>query len=136
MRIVIDTNVFISGLIFDGVPERVIKAALSDENNVISSSYIINETSRNLNNKFKINPHTLKLYQQVMNKVDIAYFDPYIHVLSDEDDNRILETAVKGKADYIVTGDKLLLDLKNYKKIKIIKPADFLSATKVRWVKT
>ena len=127
MRIVIDTNVFISGLVFDGIPEKVIKSALSKDNKLIISAYIINETSRNLKNKFGLQPESLQLYQATMSVSQVIYFDPFLWVLSDEPDNRVLETALKGKADFIVTGDKKLLGLKRYKNIRIIKPAEFLN---------
>ena len=129
MRIVIDTNVFISGLVFDGIPEEVIKIALSKDNKLIISAYIINETSRNLKNKFGLQPESLQLYQATMNVSQVIYFDPFLQVLSDEPDNRVLETALKGKADYIVTGDKELLDLKHYEYVKIINPAGFMNIT-------
>lgn len=48
-----------------------------------------------------------------------------LHILGDEPDNRVLETAIAGGADYIVTGDKHLLDLHEYEGIEIITPARF-----------
>ncbi len=45
----------------------------------------------------------------------------------DRDDNRVLEAAVEGDCDFIITGDRDLLELCKYKKIKIITPAQFLA---------
>lgn len=48
-----------------------------------------------------------------------------LHILADEPDNRVLEAAIAGGADYIVTGDRHLLDLNEYEGIEIITPARF-----------
>jgi len=50
---------------------------------------------------------------------------PHIKILMDDPDNRILECALKTKADYIVTGDKHLLSLKNFEGISLISLSDF-----------
>ena len=49
-----------------------------------------------------------------------------INAVRDDDDNRVLEAAVEGKCEYVVTGDEDLLSLQNYGGIKIITPAEFL----------
>jgi len=49
-----------------------------------------------------------------------------IAVIAHEPDNRILECAMEGQADYIISGDKHLLDLKTYQGIKIVTLAEFL----------
>jgi uncharacterized protein len=54
-------------------------------------------------------------------------------VVSDNpDDDRILECAAAARSDYIVTGDKHLLRLKNFVNIRIVNPADFLAGGKSR----
>ena len=125
MRVVIDTNVFISALVFGGLPEQVLLRVIK-EHQLVLSAYIITEINRILRVKFQIRPPSLRLLQEAMREAEMVYFDPYVHILTDEPDNRILETAEQGQAEYVITGDKLLLDLKQYKDIVIIKPADFL----------
>jgi predicted nucleic acid-binding protein len=49
-------------------------------------------------------------------------------IIADDPDNRILECAVAGPADFIISGDHHLLDLENYQGIKIVNPARFLEA--------
>lgn len=49
-----------------------------------------------------------------------------VHVVRHESDNKIIECAVEGKCEVIITGDKDLLVLKKYKKIKILTPSEFL----------
>jgi predicted nucleic acid-binding protein len=67
-----------------------------------------------------VQPANLKLLQQLLNEAEVVYFQPFLHILTDEPDNRIVETAVRGEAKYLVTGDKLLLKLKQYKDIQVV----------------
>lgn len=120
MRLVLDTNVIISALLFDGLPEKLLLSTLGGLHELVLSSYIIAETSRILDDKFEVQPTNIKLLQQLLYEGQIVYFEPFLDVVADEPDNRILETAVKGNADYLVTGDKLLLQLKEYQSLKII----------------
>ncbi len=52
---------------------------------------------------------------------------PYLRVLQDDPDNRILECALIAQADMVVTGDRHLLSLKGYERISIVKLSDFLA---------
>lgn len=120
MRLVLDTNVIISALLFDGLPEKLLLSTLGGLHELVLSSYIIAETSRILEDKFEVQPTNIKLLQQLLYEGQIVYFEPFLDVVADGPDNRILETAVKGNAEYLVTGDKLLLHLKEYQSLKII----------------
>lgn len=120
MRLVLDTNVIISALLFDGSPERVLLRSLGGSHDLIISPYIISETTRILENKFAIDESTLELLQQLLSESELVYFEPFLDIVAGKPDNRILETAVKGGANYLVTGDKLLLKLKKYKDIQIV----------------
>ena len=124
MRLVIDTNVIISALLFDGLPEILLLSTLGELHELVLSSYIIAETTRILEDKFKVQPTNIKLLQQLLNEGEVVYFQPFLNVVAAEPDNRILETSVKGNADYLVTGDKLLLELKEHKNIKIVSVRD------------
>ena len=126
MRVVLDTNVIISALLFDGLPEKLLINALAGSDQLILSTYIIAETIKILETKFSVSPSNLELLQQLLNEGEIVHFQPFLGIVSDEPDNRIVETAVKGAADFLVTGDKLLLDLKKYKNIQIINTKQYL----------
>ncbi len=126
MRLVLDTNVIISALLFDGTPEKLVRGVLGGSHQLVLSPYIISETSRILRIKFKINPKSLELLEQLLAESEIVYFEPFLDVLSDKPDNRMLETAIKGTANYIITGDKPLLALKEYKRIQIIGIREYL----------
>ena len=126
MRVVLDTNVIISGLLFDGVPEQVILSILGREHELVLSPFIIEETTKILSDKFNVKPDTISLLEQLLSQAEMQYFQTFLDTLGDKPDNRILETAIKGKADFIVTGDRPLLELRSYKIVRIVKPADFL----------
>lgn len=120
MRIVFDTNVYVSAVIFGRLPEKVISMVLARQHHIILSSYIITEVDRILGVKFQATAKTKKLFQTMASDAEIVYFEPYLNILDDKPDNLILETAVTGQADYIVAGDKALLSLKEYKNIQIL----------------
>ena len=126
MRVVLDTNVLISALLFDGNPEKLVIATLAGSEQLVLSAYIITETTRILETKFKVRPDNLKLLQQLLTEAEQVYFEPFLHIVTNEPNNRIVETAVKGQANYIVTGDKPLLALKQYKSVKIISIKEYL----------
>ena len=120
MRLVLDTNVIISALVFDGLPEKLLISTLSGAHELVLSQYIIGETTRILESRFEVHPTNLNLLQQLLHESEVVYFEPFLHVITDEPDNRILETAIKGGATYLVTGDKLILSLGRYDSVKII----------------
>ncbi len=126
MRVVLDTNVIISGLLFGGVPEKVVREVLAGRSQSVTSPYIIEETGRILKSKFGVKDLEITMLQQLLSSSEVQYFQPYLSIIDDDPDNRIIETADVGRADYIVTGDKLLLALGSYKKIQIIDPSTFV----------
>jgi len=56
----------------------------------------------------------------------IVYLKQKLNIIKDEPDNRILECAEEFKADFIISGDKHILDVKKFKGIKMLKPADYI----------
>ena len=126
MRLVLDTNVIISALLFDGQPEKLLLSTMGGAHQLALSPYIISETNRILEEKFKVSPKNLTNLTNLLGESEILYFEPFLDILADKPDNRVLETAVKGDVNYLVTGDKQLLDLREYKLIKIIKVTECL----------
>lgn len=132
VKVVLDTNVLVSGFNFPkSKPARVLELLAAGEVTNFISEPIIAEAERVLTDKFfwarsEIQAAVLWL------KIFSQHVSPNIHlaVIADGPDNRILECAVTGKVDYLVTGDKHLLDLKTYRIIQIVKPADFLEKIK------
>jgi putative PIN family toxin of toxin-antitoxin system len=126
MRLVLDTNVLISAFLFGGVPEKVVLRVLAGEHDLIISPYIIEETNRILRTKFNVHPDTLGLLNQLLTIAEIQYFQPFLRVVEDDPDNRIIETAIRGDASLIISGDKHLLELGEYETVSIISPAAYL----------
>ncbi|MBI5874870.1 MAG: putative toxin-antitoxin system toxin component, PIN family [Deltaproteobacteria bacterium] len=128
MRVVFDTNIFISALILPGSSaEKAILKVIKGSDELIISHDIIDEALTVLSNKFSRNREALS--RTAVNLAEIGIIvkpRERISVFQDEPDNRILECATAGKADAIVTGDKEMLRLGKYKEIKIISLKDYL----------
>ena len=126
MRIVIDSNVWISALVFGGNPRRVLERCVQDGIGIVLSDAITTEVRRNLGRKFADFLPDFEALLVALNSrivyVTLGSLD--IDVCRDPDDNRVLETAVLGKASYIISGDKDLLILGEYDGIRIILPTD------------
>ncbi|NYE57724.1 putative toxin-antitoxin system toxin component, PIN family [Carboxydothermus ferrireducens] len=134
MRAVVDTNVFISGLLKRNTyPAKVLDAWVFNRFYPLVSKEIVGEYSRVLvRDKFKILgsvDERLKIVQKFVELPWVYFVYPLeqIEIIdNDPADNRILECAEAGEADFIVTGDQHLLELKTYKNIKIITPKEFI----------
>jgi len=129
IRAVLDTNVIISALFWSGNPSQILDKSFESKFILISSVTIIDEIERVLAEKFKLPIQDIAEFHGIfINRFEII--DPQICIPSavprDPTDNKIIECAVDGKADYIVTGDKDLLVLKKYRDIEIITPAKFI----------
>ena len=124
LRIVFDSNVYVSALLFKGMPGKVLNMAMKNEIILITSDKIITETVRILKEKFKWPVHNIDKFIRRLSAIS-ENTRPFIRlsiVKEKESDNRILECAVSGDANLIVTGDKHLLRLKKYKNIPIVRP--------------
>jgi len=129
VRVVLDTNVLISALLFDGIPERIFLAGLRGEIQLLTSLSLLEELGRVLKDKFKIDVHTVAHTIELVRSVaEIVEVKSRIRVILHPDgDNRVLECAGDGKADVLVTGDtKHILPLSKYKGARILSPAEFV----------
>ena len=128
-KVVIDTNVFISGLNFAGKPNEVLELFIKGEIEVYISPFILKELEEILRKKFEWNEKQLqKILDKIKKKAVIVQAETKISIIkAKEDDNRILECGVDGKVQYIISGDKRhILPLKNFRGIKILSPSEFL----------
>lgn len=129
MRIVIDSNAWVSAIVFDGNPRKILEQAVERGFTIVSSEEIYTEVRRILSTKFPDFVHEfeqlLAVLQPLIHPVRLGSL--HINVSRDHDDNRVLETAVIGKAEYIISGDKDLLVIETYDSIMIVNPLDFLS---------
>jgi putative PIN family toxin of toxin-antitoxin system len=129
VRVVADTNVLISALLFGGVSDQVFLAGLRGEIQLVTSDPLLKELERILKNKFKLDVQLVRgVIEEVRNVAEVVKVSSHINVISHpEEDNRVLECAVDGKADFIVTGDtKHILPLKEFRGIKILSPSEFV----------
>lgn len=129
IKVVIDTNVFISAFVFGGNALEIIRLFLKGNIEVYISPFILEEVTRILREKFLWEELKIeKLLQLVKSKAKVVYPQVKVSIIkSKDDDNRILECALESKADYIVSGDKRhILLLKELEGIKIVSVSEFL----------
>lgn len=130
-RVVLDTNILISGTVYAGKPRKIILLALENKVKSIISPVLLSELNEVLSKKFKLYPRDIDLLGRQFKK-HFTFVHPrkVFNVLRDEPDNRVLEAAVSGNCEYIITGDKELLNLVEFKGIKILTAFQFLEVTK------
>lgn len=135
IRIVADSNIYISALISGrGKPAELIELARTGVIRLLVSEAILDEVAEVLERKFKRPPEDIAEIKR-----EIEGFAQKIRpsvaldvVKEDPDDDRILECASSGGADYIVSGDKDLLRLGQYDAMPIMTVADFLARGRQR----
>ena len=126
-RIVLDSNILISAYVFGGKPEAVLSLIISEKVQGITTWVLISEFLDILRKKFNVShAEILEIEEEIKGTFEIVFPSKTIQIVRDEDDNRVLEAAVEGECQYIITGDKDLLDLGKYKKIKILTAEQFL----------
>jgi putative PIN family toxin of toxin-antitoxin system len=130
-RIVIDTNVVISGFLFGGEPGQLITLWKSGRINPLASKEIVDEYLRVLTYpKFGLSPEEIDfiLYQEILPHFEIVRAKPGpVIVRDDPGDDNFIRCAEAGKGKRIISGDRHLLRLKQYRTIKILTPAQFLA---------
>jgi putative PIN family toxin of toxin-antitoxin system len=128
LRVVIDTNIIISALNFGGKPKDVLELARKKQVQNVISPFLLNEVENVLLKKFNWQKDITQETLKDLKKFSVFVNPPEtISAISYEPDNRILECAVAGRADFIISGDHHLTDLKTYRKIKIVNPVEFLA---------
>jgi len=127
IKVVLDTNIIISGLNFPkGKPAQILELlAYGVIRNFISES-ILEETAKILGEKFfweKEKTKSAKLLNIFSKNIKPKN---RLHIIPHQADNRIIECAVAGKVDFIISGDKHLLGIGVYRNIKIVTPDELL----------
>ncbi|OGG08903.1 putative toxin-antitoxin system toxin component, PIN family [Candidatus Gottesmanbacteria bacterium RBG_16_43_7] len=125
--VLLDTNVIISALIIDGFPRQILKSAIDKRIRLITSPILLSELTDVLRKKFNFTPKMTGIIHKKLRKIS-QIIEPEIQITfcRDSSDNRVLEAAISGKCDFIVTGDKDLLVLKQFETTKIISPKEFI----------
>lgn len=127
MKIVIDTNVLISGVFFGGFPRKILTAIVGQKITACATTEIINEYEEIIQEMIdRKQGHIDKSILSPLIKV-MEIINPISHleICRDPDDNKFLECAKDSHALYIVSGDKDLLVIQKYEKIQIVTAKDF-----------
>jgi uncharacterized protein len=129
LRVVLDTNVLISALHFpEGSLAGLWQPLYEERFRLVLSPAIIVELAEKLRMKFGWDePELQRLLRALVRKADIVRPTVIVDAVPhDADDNEIVACAVVGEADVIVSGDRHLLELREYQGIPIVRPMDFL----------
>ena len=130
ISIVADTNIFISGIFWEGnFSSQVIDLWRDGKIELICSLPIIEELVRNLKGfKIEMDEKSVKKWEKIIleNAILVEPSEKLDIVKEDPEDNKFLEAAILGNAAYIITQDKHLLKLKEFQGVKIVKPEEFL----------
>jgi putative PIN family toxin of toxin-antitoxin system len=130
MRIVTDTNVIVSALVFGGLPRQVLALCMSKACELCYSGAIREETERILEEKFAWDRQQIAVRTEGLLSSAIQIYPALtLNVIKEDlDDDRILECAVEAKARAIISGDHHLLKLASFQGISIQTPRQFLEA--------
>lgn len=141
MRVVLDTNVWVSAILTPGrPPAKILEFALTGRMRLLISPAIIREIARvfqypKVKKALKKHQITSQEMEDVILKLlKVAVITPgeilAAGVSGDPADDMVIACALEGKADCIISGDHHLTDLNNYQGIKIVDPATFLTLIK------
>jgi putative PIN family toxin of toxin-antitoxin system len=128
VRVVFDTNIFVSAFATSGVQaHKAIERVTLGSDRLLISKPIIDEVLGVLKRKFEHESEDVARTAVILAEMsEILATKQRLQLLKDDPDNRILECAVAGRADLIVTGDRELLDLKQFEGIRIVSLGSYL----------
>lgn len=129
LRVVYDTNVLVSAIGFGGNPWRCLLAAFVGNVEMLASEETLDEFQHVL--EYEHLPFTLEEQARLpaLIEVEATIVDADVTVQAvddDPDDEKFLECALAGDADYVVSGDRHLRDLDEFQGIEILEPVEFL----------
>jgi putative PIN family toxin of toxin-antitoxin system len=129
LRVVLDTNVLISAILFGGKPRRILEKAIRGEIRLCISEPILEELKGVLQrSKFDYSAEMIQfLLREFIAIADLVNPSQNFRVVpEDPEDNRILECAVEAKANYVISGDFHLLKLRKYLSVQVLNASEFL----------
>ncbi len=130
MKVVIDTNVFVSGIFFSGPPSRILKAWQDDRIQIVITEEIIEEYQRVLESlaaKLQEDIDIPRMMELLLVEAELAPTYSFNEsVCEDPDDDKFLACAMAAKCKYIVSGDKHLLKMGHFLSTTILTPRYFL----------
>lgn len=128
MKVVYDTNILISGLLWKGLPYRCLLLAKAGAVELFLCEEIISELSSKLRSKFNFTDTEVKMtIKEIRSFSKSIKIEGNLKVIKeDKDDDKFIECAYTSNAKCIVSGDRHLLNLKSHKGIEILNARDFL----------
>jgi putative PIN family toxin of toxin-antitoxin system len=129
VRVILDTNVIVSGIFFSGPPYQLLDAWRNEQFIIVLSPNIFKEYQRvatALNRKYpNVNIHPI--LELIADRAEFILPTKFnSQVCEDPDDDMFLECAASGNINTIVSGDKHLLKVSGFQNIEVLKPADFI----------
>ena len=129
MKLVLDTNIYISSFFWGGNPRRVMTRIIDGKDALYVSDEILYEVF-SVMKRPKFNVNHRQIIHFINSIKDIAYRVPILgtvqNVCRDSDDDKILECAVLGNVDFIISGDNDLLSLKEFQGIHVIAASEYI----------
>ena len=127
MRILIDTNILISGLFFNGLPKKLLSEIDFEKFQVCVNEKIIAEYTDKIDNKFskakyKLDENLREKFFRSLQKFESV---SDLKICRDPDDDKFINCAIDAKAIYIVSGDNDLLTITNFAGIEIVTAREF-----------
>jgi putative PIN family toxin of toxin-antitoxin system len=126
VKVVLDTNVLLASVATHGLCAALVELILRDHV-LISSEYILNEFEQHYIGKFKVSIEqaeaavkNLRALAEIVQPVEVPH-----DAFSDSDDLPVLGTALAAHVEYLVTGDRELLELKSFESISVVSPRQF-----------
>ena len=134
MKLVLDTNVWLSGIFWEGEASKIIEKTEKKNIQILISENILSEIVNVLNKESKFQKYILNLklnieeiLRTILSISDLIETKTKLDLIkADPKDNIILEVALDGKAEYIISYDNHLLNMIEFRGIKIISPGEFL----------
>ena len=130
MTIVFDSNILVSALVFPGGRgEAALRRIIEEQDTLIFSKPLLDELLGVLGRRFSRNAEELAHIAVLLSEL-AQNVKPRrrLRVVKDDPDNRILECAIAGRAEAIVTGDRALLALGEYRGVRIITLREYLGS--------
>ena len=131
MRVVLDTNVVVSALVWGGVPYKLIEAASAGEIELITSPALLTELRNVLSREHLASrlaaqrstvEQAIALYSELA--ITVSPLSTPRVVPGDADDDHVIAAAVAGTAEIVISGDRHLLSLGSHQGISIVNAAD------------
>ena len=131
MTVVLDANIYISAFFWGGNPRAVLERVIKKQDELLVTEEILDEIKNVLTRpKFHTGINEIDFFiksiEEIGNKIDAK--SKIKNGSRDKTDNKYIECAIAGKADYIISGDSHLLEMKKYRNIKIVSAREYLNA--------